>query len=57
MIQIMKVQIVTQNGALRWATHYWVYITTALKRGKYVGLKTYGKMEILGRVYYKKRIF
>ncbi len=46
----MKVQIVTQNGALRWATHYWVYITIALK-GKYVGLKPMGNG--IWRVYYR----
>jgi len=34
----------TQNGASQWATHYWVYITTALKRKNNVGIKkTYGK--------------
>lgn len=46
----MKIQIVTQNGALRWATHYWVYITTALK-GKYVGLRPMGNG--IWRVYYR----
>jgi len=27
---------VTQNGAMRWKSYYWVYLTAALK-GKYVG--------------------
>jgi hypothetical protein len=46
----MRVQLVTQNGALRWATHYWIYITTALK-GKYVGLRPMGNG--IWRVYYR----
>jgi transposase InsO family protein len=32
----MKVMKVTQNGAMRWKSYYWVYLTAALK-GKYVG--------------------
>ncbi|WKK82295.2 IS481 family transposase [Marivirga arenosa] len=33
----MKVLKVTQNGAVRWRSYYWVYLTAALK-GKYVGV-------------------
>jgi len=32
---------VTQNGAIRWKSYYWVYLTAALK-GKYVGIEEQG---------------
>ncbi len=31
----------TRNGAIRWKTYYWVYLTADLKR-KYVGLEDSG---------------
>lgn len=34
----MKILKVTQNGAIRWKSYYWVYLTAALK-GKYVGIE------------------
>tara|TARA_R110002073_G_C9390546_1_gene573720 strand:- start:45 stop:1226 length:1182 start_codon:yes stop_codon:yes gene_type:complete len=37
----MKVLKVTQNGAMRWKSYYWVYLTSALK-GKYVGIENIG---------------
>lgn len=37
-----KVLKVTQNGAIRWKSYYWVYLTAALK-GKYVGIEDLGK--------------
>ena len=37
----MKVLKVTQNGAIRWKSYYWVYLTAALK-GKYVGIVDLG---------------
>ena len=37
----MKVLKVTQNGAIRWKSYYWVYLTAALK-GKYVGIEDLG---------------
>jgi len=36
-----KVMKVTQNGAIRWKTHHWVYLTAGLKR-KYVGVEEMG---------------
>jgi len=36
-----KVLKVTQNGAIRWKSYYWVYLTAALK-GKYVGIENLG---------------
>ena len=33
-----KILKVTQNGAIRWKSYYWVYLTAALK-GKYVGVE------------------
>jgi transposase InsO family protein len=33
-----KILKVTQNGAIRWKSYYWVYLTAALK-GKYVGIQ------------------
>ena len=36
-----KVLKVTQNGAIRWKSYYWVYLTAALK-GKYVGIQELG---------------
>ena len=32
---------VTQNGAIRWKSYHWVYLTAALK-GKYVGVEEMG---------------
>jgi len=37
----MKVLKVTQNGAIRWKSYYWVYLTAALK-GKYVAIEDLG---------------
>jgi len=37
----MKILKVTQNGAIRWKSYYWVYLTAALK-GKYVGIEDLG---------------
>jgi len=37
----MKILKVTQNGAMRWKSYYWVYLTAALK-GKYVGIEDIG---------------
>ncbi len=37
----MKVLKVTQNGAMRWKSYYWVYLTSALK-GKHVGIENTG---------------
>jgi transposase InsO family protein len=37
----MRVLKVTQNGAIRWKSYYWVYLTAALK-GKYVGIEDLG---------------
>ena len=37
----MKILKVTQNGAIRWKSYYWVYLTAALK-GKYVGIENLG---------------
>lgn len=37
----LKVLKVTQNGAIRWKSYYWVYLTAALK-GKYVGIENLG---------------
>lgn len=36
-----KVLKVTRNGAIRWKSYYWVYLTAALKE-KYVGLEDSG---------------
>ncbi|MFT7544919.1 MAG: hypothetical protein ACI8YO_001703 [Gammaproteobacteria bacterium] len=36
-----KVLKVTQNGAIRWRSYYWVYPTAALK-GKHVGIEELG---------------
>jgi transposase InsO family protein len=38
----LKVVKVTQNGAIRWRSYYWVYLTAALK-GKYVGIHDMGR--------------
>ncbi len=46
-----KIMKVAQNGAVRWKTHHWVYLTAALK-GKYVGVEELGNG--IWRVYYKK---
>ena len=37
----LKILKVTQNGAIRWKSYYWVYLTVALK-GKYVGIQDLG---------------
>jgi transposase InsO family protein len=37
----MKILKVTQNGAIRWKSYYWVYLTSALK-GKYVAIEDLG---------------
>ena len=46
----LKVVKVTQNGAIRWKSYYWVYLTAALK-GKYVGIEELGNG--IWRVYYR----
>jgi hypothetical protein len=46
----MKVLKVTQNGAMRWRSYYWVYLTAALK-GKYVGVLDMGNG--IWRVFYR----
>ena len=46
----MKVMKVTQNGAMRWASYYWVYISQALA-GKYVGAEHIGNE--IWKVYYR----
>ena len=38
----MKIMKVTQNGAVRWKSYHWVYLTAALK-GKYVAIQDMGK--------------
>lgn len=37
----MKVMKIFQNGAMRWKSYYWVYLTAGLK-GKYVGAENQG---------------
>ena len=37
----LRILKVTQNGAIRWKSYYWVYLTAALK-GKYVGIEDIG---------------
>lgn len=46
----MKVMKVTQNGAMRWKSYHWVYLTMALK-GKYVGVLKIG--DGIWRVFYR----
>jgi transposase InsO family protein len=46
----MKVLKVTQNGAMRWGSNHWVYLTASLK-GKYVGVLEMGNG--IWRVYYR----
>ena len=46
----MKVMKVTQNGAMRWASYYWVYISQALA-GNYVGAEHIGNE--IWKVYYR----
>lgn len=36
-----KIMKVAQNGAIRWKSYHWVYLTVALK-GKYVGVEELG---------------
>lgn len=38
----MKIMKVTQNGAIRWKSYHWVYLTAALK-GRYVAVEEMGK--------------
>jgi len=47
---ILKVVKVTQNGAIRWKSYYWVYLTASLK-GKYVGMEDLGNG--IWKVYYR----
>jgi len=44
-----KIMKVTQNGAIRWKSYHWVYLTVALK-GKYVGVQELGNG--IWRIYY-----
>ena len=46
----MKVLKVTQNGAMRWGSYHWVYLTASLK-GKYVGVLEMGNG--IWRVFYR----
>ncbi len=46
----VKVLKVTQNGAIRWKSYYWVYLTAALK-GKYVAIEEMGNG--IWRVFYR----
>ena len=48
--QQWKTLKVTQNGAIRWKSYYWVYLTAALK-GKYVGIEPVGNG--IWRVYFR----
>jgi transposase InsO family protein len=45
-----KVLKVTRNGAIRWKSYYWVYLTAALK-GKHVGIEDLGNG--IWKVYYR----
>jgi hypothetical protein len=45
---------VTRNGAIRWKTYYWVYLTAALK-GIYVGLEDSGNG--IWKAYYRDVFF
>jgi transposase InsO family protein len=44
-----KIMKVAQNGAIRWKSYHWVYLTFALK-GKYVGVEELGNG--IWRIYY-----
>jgi len=46
----LKVLKVTQNGAIRWKSYYWVYLTAALK-GNYVGIQEINNG--IWKIYYK----
>ncbi len=46
----MRVLKVTKNGAIRWKSYYWVYLTAALM-GKYVGIQELGNG--IWRVFYR----
>ncbi len=46
----LKILKVTQNGAIRWKSYYWVYLTAALK-GKYIGIEELGNG--IWKVYYR----
>ncbi len=37
----LKILKVTKNGAIRWDSYYWVYVSAALQ-GKFVGIKEHG---------------
>ena len=50
----MRVLKVTQNGAIRWKSYYWVYLTATLK-GKYIGIEDLGKG--IWEVYYNRSVF
>ena len=45
-----KVLKVTKNGAIRWKSYYWVYLTAALS-GKHVGIEELGNG--IWRVHYR----
>jgi len=44
-----KIMKVTQNGAIRWKSYHWIYLTSALK-GKYIGVEELGNG--IWRIYY-----
>lgn len=46
----MKVLKVTQNGAIRWSSYYWVYLSASLQ-GKYIGALEIGNG--IWRVFYR----
>ncbi|MDW7691350.1 IS481 family transposase [Flammeovirgaceae bacterium SG7u.111] len=46
----LKIMKVTQNGAIRWKSYHWIYLTAALK-GKYVGVEDIGNG--IWRVFYR----
>lgn len=46
----LRVLQVNQNGAIRWKSYYWVYLSAAFK-GKYIGIKELGNG--IWRVFYR----
>jgi len=46
----IRLQYVTKNGAIRWRTHYWIYMCQALA-GKHVGMQELGNG--IWKVYYR----
>ena len=46
----LKIMKVTQNGAIRWKSYHWIYLTATLK-GKYVGVEDIGNG--IWRVFYR----